>query len=57
MSLEWLSWVVWAGLSVSGRFVSSISVELWVLAIGCAAVAAICLYGTGHVSDQWHENK
>ncbi len=57
MSLEWLSWFVWAGFSLCGCLVSNMCVELWVLGFGFAALVAICLYETGLVAERWHENK
>ncbi len=57
MSLECISWFVWAGLSIFGSLLSSLDGGFWALAIVLVAIVVVCLYGTGLVTERWRENK
>lgn len=57
MSLEWMTWFVWAGLSLFGSLWSSLNGGFWALAIGGSAIVVVCLYETGLLAERWHVNK
>ena len=57
MSFEWISWLVWTGLSLCGCLVSNTSAEVFALALGGAAFVVVCLHMTGVLVEPWRENK
>jgi hypothetical protein len=57
MSLEWLSWVLWAGISLFGGLASQSSAPVFVIAFGSTALLVFGLFENGQVAGRWRESK